>query len=56
MLCALTNMLVGVATYGYLYTACIYRCPSGIYKHYPYTVRVPYKAPCLAYVKIGKDT
>jgi hypothetical protein len=56
MLCALTNIAVGVMTYGHLYTACIYRCPSGIYKHYPYTIRVPYNAPCFAYVKIGKDT
>jgi hypothetical protein len=56
MICALTSIAVGVMTYGHLYTACIYRCPSGIYKYYPYTVRVPYKAPCFSYVKVGKDT
>ena len=56
MICALTAVLVGVHTYGELYTACVYRCPKEVsffYYHYPRVIRVPYGYRCPPSVKIG---
>ena len=57
MICALTAMLVGVHTYGALYTACVYRCPreaSKFYYHYPHVIRVPYNSGCPVWAKVGE--
>jgi hypothetical protein len=55
MICALAGIAVGVIVEGHvLYNACIYRCPSGFYYHYPYVIRIPYNFKCPPVAKVGK--
>jgi len=55
MICALAGIAVGVIVEGHvLYNACIYRCPTGFYYHYPYVIRIPYNFKCPSIAKVGK--
>jgi hypothetical protein len=55
MICALAGIAVGVIVEGHvLYNACIYRCPTGFYYHYPYVIKIPYNFRCPPAVKVGK--
>jgi len=55
MICALAGIAVGVIVEGHiLYNACIYRCPTGFYYHYPYVIRIQYNFKCPPAAKVGK--
>jgi len=47
MTCALMGIATAVLVEGHiLVDVCKYRCPEGIWKHYFYNVRVPYRSGC----------